>query len=252
LAELLRNGSLHPVYQPTSLRPLRELAYSYDALVADSVRVMTRIKSLYRSRGIPCRGSSPYRPEKRQEWLQKVKLAQLHLRLLRCYQQLDILLQLRKEAEQSLRQEVRKYPARKYLMCPGIKLLRSAMILATVGTPHRFRTRRQYWAYAGLAVVTKSSDDYQIIGSRIYRKKKPPLTRGLNRNFSRRMKRIYKGAAQNAKKHKLFAPYYQRLLADGIRPSLANLTLARKIAAINLSTWKKEERFDPSKLKLMY
>jgi len=104
LAELLRNGSLHPVYQQTSLRPLRELAYSYDALVGDSVRVMTRIKSLYRSRGILCRGSSPYRLEKRQEWLEKVKLPELRVRILRCYQQLDTLLELRKEAEQSLRQ----------------------------------------------------------------------------------------------------------------------------------------------------
>jgi transposase len=160
-------------------------------------------------------------------------------------------MQLRRQAKDSLLQELRNYSARKYLRCPGIKSLRIAMILATAGNPHRFRTKRQYWTYSGLAVETKSSDDYEIINGRIRRKRKFPLTRGLNRNYSRRLKRVYKGAAQNAKHHRLFAPYYAALLERGLRPSLANLTLARKIAAINLITWKKEERFDPAKVNLI-
>src|SRR3990172_807085 len=45
LAELLRLGSLRPVYHgQMSLRPLKELAHSYDCLVSDLVRVMNRIK----------------------------------------------------------------------------------------------------------------------------------------------------------------------------------------------------------------
>jgi transposase len=192
LAELLRNGSLNPVYQQTSLRPLREVAYSYDSLVHDSVRVMSRIKSLYRSRGISCRGSSPYRSSQREIWLELVELPELRIRLSRCYEELDLLMKLRAQAKESLIKEIKKYPARKYLRCPGVKALRTAMILSTVGNPHRFRTKRQYWAYCGMAVVTKSSDDYEIIQGRIWRKKKAPLTRGLNRNFSRRMKRVYK------------------------------------------------------------
>jgi transposase len=251
LAELLRNGSVNRVYQQPTLRPLRELAFSYDSLVHDSVRVMTRIKSLYRSRGIYCRRANPYRPDKREEWLAQVKLPELKIRLVRCYEQLDLLMKLRPEAKASLLNEIRKYPERKYLRCPGIKSLRIAMILSTAATPHRFRTKRQYWAYAGLAVETKSSDDYELFQGRIRRKRKPPLTRGLNRNFSRRLKRVYKGAAQNAKNHRLFKPYYTALLDQRrLRSSLANLTLARKIAAINLLTWKKEERFNSRKVNL--
>jgi hypothetical protein len=30
------------------------------------------------------------------------------------------------------------------------------MIVATIDTPHRFRTKRQLWSYSGLAVVTHS------------------------------------------------------------------------------------------------
>ena len=40
------------------------------------------------------------------------------------------------------------------------------------------------------------------------------------------------------------------LLAKRMRPEMARLTLARKIAAIALTLWKKEERFDAEQLKL--
>jgi hypothetical protein len=35
-----------------------------------------------------------------------------------------------------------------------------------------------------------------------------------------------------------------RIGAKGMKPEMARLTLARKIAAITLTLWKKEERFD--------
>ena len=43
--------------------------------------------------------------------------------------------------------------------------------------------------------------------------------------------------------------FYQAALAKGIKPTMARLTLARKIAAITLTLWKKGESFDAKKLK---
>jgi len=43
--------------------------------------------------------------------------------------------------------------------------------------------------------------------------------------------------------------FYENLLAKGMKPAMARLTLARKIAAIVLKIWKKGERFDPAQLK---
>jgi hypothetical protein len=43
--------------------------------------------------------------------------------------------------------------------------------------------------------------------------------------------------------------FYMSLLAKGMKPEMARLTLARKIAAIALTLWKKEERFDAEQLK---
>jgi hypothetical protein len=45
-----------------------------------------------------------------------------------------------------------------------------------------------------------------------------------------------------------FRGFYERLLTKGIKASMARLTLARKIAAITLTLWKKGARFDPEQL----
>jgi hypothetical protein len=42
---------------------------------------------------------------------------------------------------------------------------------------------------------------------------------------------------------------YEALLAKGIKPTTARLTLARKIAAITLIVWKKGVNFDAKHLK---
>jgi hypothetical protein len=40
-----------------------------------------------------------------------------------------------------------------------------------------------------------------------------------------------------------FHDFYAGLLAQGMKPEMARLTLARKIAAITLTRWKKAKRF---------
>jgi hypothetical protein len=43
--------------------------------------------------------------------------------------------------------------------------------------------------------------------------------------------------------------FYEGLLARGMKPELARVTLARKIAAITLTLWKKGEHFDAKYVK---
>src|SRR6202162_3599567 len=55
LAELLRSNQLKPVYHGEhGVRTLRELGRSYLTIPKDVVRVMIRVKALYRSWAIPC------------------------------------------------------------------------------------------------------------------------------------------------------------------------------------------------------
>jgi hypothetical protein len=118
-------------------------------------------------------------------------------------------------------------------------------------TPWRFRTKRNLWAYAGLAVVTRSSADYTLVDSRPVRRRRAPLTRGLNRNHNRVLKGVLKGAATAATARPgPLQELYHGMIARGMREELARVTLTRKLAAITLRLWKTGERYDPAKLTL--
>jgi len=75
--------------------------------------------------------------------------------------------------------------------------------------------------------------------------------RGLNKDHNHDLKGIFKAAAITASARAgPLQDFYQTSLAKGIKPTMARLTLARKIAAITLTLWKKGENFDAEKLKL--
>ena len=90
LAELLRGNQLTSVYHGEhGMRTLKELGRSYVTITQDLVRVMSRIKALYRSWAIACSGTSVYAPRHRAEWLGKIPEPGVRLRAERFYQQLD-------------------------------------------------------------------------------------------------------------------------------------------------------------------
>ena len=146
--------------------------------------------------------------------------------------------------------EARRDPAWPVLRAiPFLGPVRVALLLATMQTPWRFRTKRHLWAYTGLAVVTRSSDDYRLVAGQPVRRRRAPLTRGLNRNHNRLLKDVFKGAATAATARPgPLQDFYQGMLARGMREELARVTLTRKLAAITLRLWKKGERYDPTKL----
>jgi transposase len=253
LSELLRVGSLRPVFHggaPT--RPLKELVRAYEALVSDSIRVMLRIKAIYRGRGIPSRGEGVYRPALRREWLERIPQPAPRRRAELFLAQLDSLSALRHKAKQSMLAEARKHPAFHLLQSfPRIGPIRSAEVIAILASPHRFRTRRNLWPYAGLAVVHQSTGDHEIAGDRIRRRKRQPLTRGLNRNHNRLLKKIFKAIALDVSSTDTpLGQAHRARIERGMRRELALLTLARTIAAILLSMWKKGVPYDPNRLKL--
>ncbi|MCH8872997.1 hypothetical protein IH824_09550 [candidate division KSB1 bacterium] len=74
--------------------------------------------------------------------------------------------------------------------------------------------------------------------------------RGLNINYNRTLKMIFKGAATTVIAHggpNPFSEAYERLCEQGTKPNLAKLTVARKIAATVLTMWKNEEVYDPTR-----
>ena len=158
---------------------------------------------------------------------------------------------LRQQARRELLAESRKHTiTAKLRQIPSLGPIRSALAVALIQTPHRFRTKRQLWTYSGLGLETRDSGEYHYVQGQVRRRKKQLSIRGLNKDHNHDLKGLFKAAATRASVQPgPFQDFYQRSLAKGIQPTMARLTLARKIAAITLTLWKKGENFDAEKLK---
>jgi len=252
LAELLRLNHLTPVYHGEhGLRTLKELVRTYLTVTKDLARVMTRVKAIYRSWAIPCSGKQVYARCHRAEWLGKITEPGVRRRAEFYYLQLDALRVLRQVARRELRAESKKHKAWKRLCeIPAIGPIRAAVLLGILQTPHRFRNKRTLWNYGGLAIEMHSSADYRSVDGELQRSRKNVLVRGLNRNCNHDLKNLFKGAAAVASsKPGPFEEFYAALVAKGMKPEMARLTLARKIATIVLIVWKKGVCFDAQYLK---
>jgi len=251
LSQRLLSGELRAVYHGSRDRlTLQELSRAYTNLVEDSTRTMLRLKALYRARAIGASGRSIYNPEHQQEWLDRLPDRGARLRAEALYAQLVVAQELRPRAKVAMMAEARRDPAWNTLCSiPFYGPVRVALILATMKSPWRFRSKRNLWAYAGLAVVTESSSDHEFVAGRAVRRRRRPLTRGLNRNHNRILKNVFKAAAASSLAQPgSFRDLYDGMIARGMRPEMARLTLARKFAALTLRLWKKGERYDPTKL----
>lgn len=248
ISRLLRMGELSGVYHGEhGTRGLKEHVRAHRDAVRDLVRVKNRIKAGFRGRGIDVSGTKVYHPEKREDYLRQVDFVPLVRRLRWQYEEMDKLEELRKQAETALVKESRKHRGCRILKSvPGLGEIRSAQIVGTVDTPHRFRTKKPFWTYVGLSVVTHSSADWKRGTDGLVRKEWQ-ATRGLNRNCNPFMKAIFKSAAKDAVAfHKEWTLYFDGLLARGLRAEIARVHTARKLAAISLTLWKRGGRYERS------
>ena len=251
LADLLRCGRLSSVFhQDCGLTSLQELARTYLVLTKDQTRVMNRIKAIYRSWAISCTGQSCYSPKQRETFLAQLPDPAVRGRAETYYQQMDSLVALRQRVRQQLLREGRKQPALRLLrQIPYIGPLRAILLIVFLQSPHRFRTKRQLWAYCGLGIETRDSGEYRFRQGHLERKRQPTV-RGLNRNHHHLLKYVLKSvAARCCSGSGPVREFAQTLLDQGMRPEMVRLTVARKIAAIVLVLWKKGVGFDAHYLK---
>lgn len=251
LAQLLRNGMLSAVYHgPQGARMLKELVRNYECLTADTTRVKNRLKAIFRARAIACAGHEVYRHDRRRFWLDQLAEPGAKVRAGFLYEQLVAMKRLRQEAKQAMLKEARRHPAYQWLLSiPLLGPISVAEIIAVVETPFRFRSKRQFWTYSGLAVVTRTSAEYLVVNGLVRRSSRPASTRGLNRNHNHLLKKVFKNAASGACVRGPFKAAYDRRVSQGMNPALARLTVARKLAATTLTIWKRGEQFAPERMK---
>src|SRR2546422_8629515 len=227
-------------------------AWLHEMATQDVVRAKNRLKAVLRGRGILA-DAGVYEGKSRGKWLKELPAAGHRPAAEWLGRELDQLVPLREEAEDWLLKEAKAHPIIKKLStAPGMGPLRTAQLAAIVITPYRFRTRRQFWSYCGLAIVTRSSSDWMQGQNGKWTRAVVRQTRGLNRKRQPVLKAVFKGAATTVitqlHGHPLHMDY-ERMLQSGIKPNLAKLTLARRLAAIVLSMWKREEVYDPQRHK---
>ena len=254
MAEKMRIGAIETrVYKGVGeFAVLGELSRGYRVLKQDSVRAQSRIKGLFRSRGISTSGKKIYSPAKRDTWQRKLPVKS-RLRAETLFMEFDALHEVRKKAKRDMLREARKHRVFHVLKtCPGMGDVRVAQMLPIVVTPYRFASKRSFWAYIGLAVVMRSSSDWMRAPDGSWIRAKTMQTRGLNRNYNRALKDIFKGSATTVIQLRGDDPvyrHYSSMLDAGTKPNLAKLTIARQIASITLSMWRSGEEYDPRKLK---
>lgn len=248
-AELIRTGKYQRIFKaPTEFPELRAAVRAHLALMRDTVRAKNRIRALYRARGVDVTRSEVYDVDERSRLLAKLRgPSSRQAELL--YSELDGLSQTLEQAEAWLLEQAARSPiVRRLATAPGIGPIRAAQIATVVVAPHRFRTKRQFWSYCGLGIVTRSSADWTKDANGSWKRSRVALTRGLNRHRNALLKAVFKGAAHTVvtRCDSPFMQAYQRLLDGGTKPNMAQLTIARRLAATVLAMWKHEQDFNPA------
>ena len=101
-----------------------------------------------------------------------------------------------------------------------------------------------------MGLLTRGSGQYRLVRGGLVASPRAVLVRGLNPEHHPELKAILKGAALTV----IHSPgplqeFYLRCLTQGTKPELARLTVARKIATLVWTLWKKGEVYDAERLR---
>ena len=189
LADLLRSNMVRSVYHGEhGVRALKELARSYLTISKDLMRVMTRVKAIYRSWGIPCRESRSMHPAIVSNGWEDPRSGSAPQGgvLLPAARWIEGLASGSAARAVSGSSEARAWKLLGQI--PFIGPIRAALLIALIQTPHRFRTKRQLWTYSGLG-SRHTAVPSRVVHGELKRAKKPASIRGLNRNHNHDLKK---------------------------------------------------------------
>lgn len=229
------------------LQALRESVRMYQCLTEQSTRLKNQIKAVFRSQGVAV-GKLAYDTHKRKKAVTLLKCRVQRERVQRLGAVLDEVSEQRRLALKTVVKQARKNDMYKPLRkVDGIGPVFASMFAAEVGDARRFRTARQLWSYAGLAIMTHESSEFELRGGKPVRKSRPTLTRGLVRTYNRTLKYVLKQAAMTLSRT-VWKTQYKSLLERSKNANNAQLTLARKLAAVMLFVAKTGESYDVTKV----
>lgn len=236
LAQLLRGGFIRPVHHTSEAerQVFKELVLGYHDTRYEVVRAKNKLKAKFRQHGVVCSGCGVYSAEERDEWLSRLELSGARFQARLLMEQIDHLTVQQEQLREEIARRARRHKLiGRFRKVPGIGLIRAATFFAIIDTPHRFAHKRKVWSYCGIGIAKPKSS--QTEG--------PPH---LNRDHNRYLKEMAKGAVCSAiPGDNAFARQYKKLREQGLRSSMARLTVARAIVSTLYAMWRKDEPYRP-------
>lgn len=248
LALLLAGGYLREVYHSYDEQrvELKHWVSLYHDRIRDAVRHINKIRARCRMHGVTIPRKVIRQPEHRDIWLSQLKHPALARQLLMLWIGYDSTARQARMAKQQLINLSRKYSVvRLWQQLPGIGIIRAVTIFAYLDTPWRFKKKNKLWKYCGVGLQRTAS------GTDKKGKPKPAVLKSC-RAVNRTLKNAVLGAALSAinQKRNSFKKDYERMLGDGIIPSNARHTSARKLLTVMWGIWKRSCQFDQDKAAL--
>lgn len=247
LSDLLAKNELHPIFVPRGEQAvLRRLCVHYIRMIKDRTRVIIRLRALFLESGTHIRThrSAP----------EKVPLGALRDHgekyVVRAYLlQLNTATELVHAARKEMIDYAGSFAAFELLQSiPHVGEIRAAQLLAIVVDPARFRSLRRFWSFGGLGVIQKASSEHRIENGMVIRddrvrgvhlaKACQPILKKVLRDIA-----LYASIGRGA-----FRTIYDGYVARGMRPALARVALARKVAAVILAVWRSGNSFNETLL----
>jgi transposase len=246
LAMLLAGSYLREVYHSDNEQrvELKHWVSLYHDRVRDAVRNINKIRSRCRMYGITISRRVLRQAEHRDAWLSKLKQPALARQLLMLWIGYDATAKQARMAKQHLINLSKKHPIiGLWKQLAGIGTIRAVTVFAYLDTPWRFKKKNKLWKYCGIGLQrTASGTD---------KKGKPkPARLQLPWAANRILKNAILGAALTAinQKDNDFKNGYERMVQNGIMPSNARHTVARKLLTVMWGIWKRSCQFDTDRL----
>ena len=248
LAMLLAGGYLREVYHSEDDQrvELKHWVSLYHDRVRDAVRHINKIRARCRMHGVTIPRRVLRQPAHRAAWLKGLKPPALSNQLRMLWIGYDATAQQARMAKQQLIHQSQRYPIiRLWKQLAGIGVIRAATLFAYLDTPWRFKKKNKLWKYCGIGLQhTASGTD---------KKGRPkPARLQLPWAANRILKNAILGAALTAinQKQNGFKTAYERMVLNGMLPSNARHTVARKLLTVMWGMWKRSGQFGPSEVSL--
>lgn len=232
LAQLLRAGLVRPVYveRAPARAAFRALVRHFDQLTAQRIRVINQLRSRLRAQGYFGTQIALDAPPAREPVLAHLPAGPPRFAVEALYDLHDHYRTALVKTARHLGEAGAAFPEIAWLRSmPGLGLLTAARFVAYVQTPTRFRTKRQLWRYARLAVVQPQSNGRPIGAAHLERYGHGRLKALSNQVFYN---------ALRCKVRNVVHRTYEATLTRGGHPDHARLTTQRKILTVLWTLWK--------------